>query len=117
MADFFIKAGYDAIVPGKHDFFYGAERLRQLARYMASRSDPVLLLAANLVIRSNEPGAGPRKAEHHRKREYWLVDTPKSSTDGGTPKAAMRWSLPGSVLPWNRTFKLSNGNVAIFWTR
>jgi hypothetical protein len=57
-------AGYDAIVPGRHDFYYGPERLRALARLLASmpREDsqkndthlhPVQMLAANLLINTS----------------------------------------------------------------
>ena len=51
---FLAAARYAAIVPGKHDFYFGAERVRQLARFMAGlNSDeyqPVQMLGANLVI-------------------------------------------------------------------
>ncbi len=60
VANFFIQEGYAAMVPGKQDFHLGPERLRDLARYMAStpipRNNPMLhgesvqMLAANLVI-------------------------------------------------------------------
>ena len=54
---------YDAVVPGKHDFYYGPERLRQLARFMASipmqgdtnfnpNFTPVQMLAANMMIKT-----------------------------------------------------------------
>jgi hypothetical protein len=58
-ANFFIQEGYAALVPGKHDFYYGPERLRELARYLATRKittkqtrhpDSVQMLGANLVI-------------------------------------------------------------------
>ena len=32
---FLAAAGYAAVVPGRHDFYFGAERVRQLARLMA----------------------------------------------------------------------------------
>jgi hypothetical protein len=56
VACFLSYVGYKAIVPGKHDFFYGPERLRQLARFLAgmpetySHYHPVQILASNLVI-------------------------------------------------------------------
>jgi len=55
---FLSAAGYDAVVPGKHDFYFGPERVRQLARFMASieKRDgykPVQMLAANLVIKTS----------------------------------------------------------------
>jgi hypothetical protein len=58
-ANFFIQEGYAALVPGKHDFYYGPERLRELARYLASHGiandqtlhgGSVQMLGANLVI-------------------------------------------------------------------
>ena len=60
VANFFVQSGYAALIPGKHDFFFGPERLRQLARYLASTDIPpqspmlhgrsVQVLGANLVI-------------------------------------------------------------------
>ncbi len=51
---------YDAVVPGKHDFYYGTERLRELARFMASIGKgnnahfwPVQMLGANLMIKTS----------------------------------------------------------------
>jgi hypothetical protein len=37
VACFLSRAGYTAIVPGKQDFHFGPERLRQIARFLASR--------------------------------------------------------------------------------
>lgn len=56
VACFLSLAHYDAIVPGKHDFYYGAERLRELARVLATIKNgdfqPVQMLAANLMIKT-----------------------------------------------------------------
>jgi len=54
---FLAYAHYDAVVPGKHDFYYGPDRLRQLGRFMASipRDEffqPTQMLAANLMIKT-----------------------------------------------------------------
>lgn len=53
-------AGYDAIVPGKEDFYFGPSRLQALARFLASipRTEdspyqPVQMLAANLLIKTS----------------------------------------------------------------
>src|SRR6185369_4135471 len=35
VACFLAAAGYAAVVPGRHDFYFGAERVRELARLMA----------------------------------------------------------------------------------
>lgn len=59
VACFLRRAHYDAIVPGKHDFYFGAERLRLLARVLASPDDnsgdytPVQMLGANIVIKTS----------------------------------------------------------------
>lgn len=54
---FLSYVNYDALVPGKHDFYYGPERLRELARFLASMPrgghfNPVQMLAANLFIKT-----------------------------------------------------------------
>ena len=56
VACFLSAAKYIAVVPGKHDFYFGAERVRQLARFMAGLNQvnyrPVQMLGANLVIKT-----------------------------------------------------------------
>jgi hypothetical protein len=54
---FLAAARFSAVVPGKHDFYFGTERVRQLARFMAgiNKDDnyqPVQMLGANLVVKS-----------------------------------------------------------------
>ena len=53
---FLAAARFSAVVPGKHDFYFGTERVRQLARFMAGiKKDgyqPVQMLGANLVIKT-----------------------------------------------------------------
>jgi hypothetical protein len=53
---FLSYAGYTAVVPGKLDFRYGAERLRELARFMANINQPgfrpVQMLGSNLVVQT-----------------------------------------------------------------
>jgi hypothetical protein len=55
---FMAFAGYDAIVPGKEDFYFGPERLQALARLLASIPEsehyhPVQTLAANLLVKTS----------------------------------------------------------------
>ncbi len=55
---FFYRAGYDAIVPGKDDFYFGPERLRRIASRLANAPQenglhPVRMLAANLVLKTD----------------------------------------------------------------
>lgn len=71
---FLAAAGYSAVIPGKHDFYYGAERVRQLARFMAGlpRKDgagPPQMLGANLVIKT-ERLEEPATASDERKFEW-----------------------------------------------
>src|SRR5579864_2510872 len=59
VACFLRYAHYDAVVPGKHDFHFGPERLRLLARVLASPPTdsnlytPVQMLGTNLVIKTS----------------------------------------------------------------
>jgi len=72
---FFRLAGYDAIVPGKHDFEAGPEHVITMARFLRStkgtgsddQSSPVAkslpptaMLGANLAIVTSAPDAKPR---------------------------------------------------------
>jgi hypothetical protein len=58
---FFSRAGYDAIVPGKEDFYFGPERLRRIADRLAKSPlenkvnglHPVRMLGANLVLKTD----------------------------------------------------------------
>jgi hypothetical protein len=80
VARFFIDEEYAALVPGKHDFYFGAERLRQVARFLAStpipghaRShlDSVQMLGANLVIGTN--WKKPHKTLPDIERAPWFI--------------------------------------------
>lgn len=108
-------AGYDAIVPGKHDFYYGPERLRMLARFLAmTQSDPafpqVRMLGANMAIVSDAPNAAPRIPDFERQRNilgknilgYQVVQQP---VDG---EPAIQVDLPDVVLPWLRQITIHN---------
>ena len=62
VACFLAAARFAALVPGKHDFYYGPERLRELARLLArttSGSPAPQMLAANLVIKTKRIDAAP----------------------------------------------------------
>jgi hypothetical protein len=76
---FLAAAGYDAIVPGTHDFHFGAERLRYLARFLAatpsrdvgttanrSSRKVVNMLAANLAIQTTYAKPHPRLPDGDR---------------------------------------------------
>lgn len=97
---FLAGARFAAIVPGKHDFYFGPERLRELARFMATlsfedmkgygfKSDyrPPQMLGANLVIKTSP------------------VDSPSTITTKPKSKWPDESSIKGlgdgsSVYPW-----------------
>lgn len=87
--------GFDALVPGEQDFYFGPERLRQLARFLAAPAighySPVQMLAANLSILTTlhtpavplPSGALPEKIQ----RALRASD-------------AVNIHLPSNVMPW-----------------
>jgi 2',3'-cyclic-nucleotide 2'-phosphodiesterase (5'-nucleotidase family) len=107
VACFLQAAGFDALVPGKHDFYFGPERLRELARLLAERR--IDLLAANLTVASSVPDAAPRVPDRQRKNKGFLRD-----------RKGVKANLPDVVLPSLRQFvitgalnlKLKGNNVA-----
>ena len=74
---FLRAAHFDAIVPGKHDFYFGAERVRQFARLLAEPQDgefkPVQMLGANLVMSTTalESKEGSSKITADLKFQKW----------------------------------------------
>ncbi len=84
---FLSAAGYAAIVPGKHDFYFGAERVRQLARFMADRTEegyrPVQMLGANLVIKTTplkETPSVPDKEEWEWPEDFAVLNLEDGKT-------------------------------------
>lgn len=112
VADFFVREGYAAVVPGKHDFYYGAERLRELALYLANApiTNPntlhpdkgVQMLGANLVIETTwKKGHEPLS---DKKAPPWFIPRFPTSSDL-LGKTADQLSFSGlsegsSVYPW-----------------
>src|SRR5208282_915671 len=113
VACFLRRAGYAAIVPGKYDFYYGPERLRELARFLASPEEaggyrPVEMLGANLVIdtewKSDHKPVGDSQDPPHfapwikpqfaDKNQNLAFPTAASPKDGGK---VYPW-LPGAEL-------------------
>ena len=83
-------ADFRAILPGKHDFYFGAERVRQYARLLADdklSGKPVQMLGANLVIKTVpiESVTIPDFAKKSRTFEDWLTNISLLNlTDGKT---------------------------------
>jgi hypothetical protein len=76
-------AGYDAVVPGKHDFYFGPERLREYARYLKQGPAQTTMLGANLAIKTTS-----------------VISAKK------TPplKNQLKLDLPDVIFPWMRNF-------------
>jgi 5'-nucleotidase, C-terminal domain len=85
VADFFKAANYSALVPGKHDFYFGPERLLQLAKNL--RMDGVSMLGSNLKIESS--------LDHSR---------PAPAKAGPKGKLKVTVTLPSTVYPWATHF-------------
>jgi len=102
VAQFLIDAGYHAIVPGKYDFYFGTERLRDLARLLARQK--VYMLAANLVIsttRAPQPSnAFPRTPQR--------LDPPQAFPNNF---GAVSLDLAPMVLPYKRQFLVKNART------
>ena len=106
VACFLRLLGFDAIVPGQQDFYYGPERLRQLARFLASPGSPsykpVQMLAANLVISSSL---------RHRNPPLRANGRPTPSEIAITASSLVHFELPSAVMPWLPSVA-ARGNVA-----
>jgi 2',3'-cyclic-nucleotide 2'-phosphodiesterase (5'-nucleotidase family) len=76
---------YDALVPGKHDFYYGPKRLQQLGQFLAERDTH--LLAVNLAVITTDPRAGKRVPD---------------------PKGAPQLSEVAIRFPWMQTIVVKN---------
>lgn len=104
---FLARAKYDAIVPGKHDFYFGPERLRYLARFLASigptdpNYQPVQMLATNLVIQTTYfDNAEPAPNSHDEGDYLTPSDTAKLRAALWGDTNVVNFSDKQAVLPW-----------------
>jgi 5'-nucleotidase-like protein len=112
-ACFLRHAGYAAIVPGKYDFYFGPDRLRQLARFLAGKKEcrhvadtecsdaesfhPVQMLGANLVIETTW------KNDHKSVGD--TEDPPKFA-----PWAAAKFKVPSKLSDGHSSTTAQKGN-------
>lgn len=122
VACFLSRAHYDAVVPGKHDFYFGPERLRELARFLANiKPDgpkgsnagflPVQMLGANMVIKTKWADADDHKPVPDReKRNLGFVTqfATDSKTDTGHSLKITSISDGDEVFPWMRKVKITS---------
>lgn len=107
VACFLRRAGYAAIVPGKHDFYFGPERVRQLARFLARPKEaggfePVQMLGANLVMRT-EPIKGTtvsREVKADRGFKDWPAEYSVTNLKDGN-----------TVYPWFSVVKIKLAEI------
>src|ERR1035437_8724352 len=102
---YFRLARYVALVPGKHDFWFGAERLRLLAGLLArdpvkrqepAEAGPVQMLAANVSITT-------KRAQPPEPLPPQLKSPPLLQNKDA--------DLPSTVMPYLRQFRFKNARV------
>lgn len=92
VADWVAATGYRALVPGKHDFYFGPERLREISRLLETKN--VRVLGVNLLI------AATRLDPPEKRLDYmWTRNYLKSY-------GAVKLKLPKKVLPWIREIEV-----------
>lgn len=95
VACFLKQLGYNAIVPGKHDFFFGAERLRQFAHLL--EKEDVHMLGANLHVVTSEINPAPAVPEWLRRR---LMVNGNQSRRYTVLDREVSFKMPKTVYPW-----------------
>jgi len=108
VACFLARAHYAAVVPGPHDFYFGAERLRELARFMATVNQkdyqPVQMLAANLAIQTS--WADDHKPLPDQMKHKLNFLTRYIGVDANHNVQIQSFTENGSVYPWMRSVKI-----------
>ena len=104
---FLRAAGYAGIVPGKHDFYFGPERVRQLARFLADANKydfkPVQMLGANLVLKTSPIIDRPIPLR--------LKETPWFKVGWSDEYPVQNLSDGASVYPWFSYVKIQIGKL------
>jgi hypothetical protein len=106
VACFLRRAKYAAIVPGKHDFYFGAERVREFARFLAAPAsggyEPVQMLGANLVMKTEPIEDTPVSTKVKNDRDFgnWPSDYPVLNVKDGK-----------SVYPWFSVVKVQLAEI------
>jgi hypothetical protein len=116
---FLSLAHYDAIVPGKEDFYFGPERLRQIAKRLAAvpmtSTDlaAVHMLAANLVVQTSYVDALAKIPDSQKSLKFapGLPDGLKVGeiSDGGTVLPFLRKITVKSAAEKEYNFYLCSG--------
>jgi len=115
VAEFLIKAQYDTVVPGKHDFYFGPQYLCQIAYYLRNNDERrVQMLGENIIMTSalapTPMNAHPRIPERLAQPCHW--NTGKDHDCYHTDFGPASLDLPDNVLPWKRQFVLHGARRA-----
>ena len=94
---FLIQARFDAMVPGKHDFYYGPDGLQSLAQYLHGAKS-TSILGSNLVVVTHTARPDPNPP-------------PTPSVE---PKSQAKLVLPSTVLPWLHGIELQTAGPPDF---
>ena len=95
---FFRQMGFDALVPGRHDFYFGPERLRELAKFLREGKAETRMLGANLYFApryidfANDPSPSVEAQVG-----VTAAGADKSKSDSGG------LTMPKTALPWMRS--------------
>ena len=118
VACFLQLMGYTAVVPGKHDFYFGPNRLREIGRWL--HDNGTAMLAGNLSIATTVPEARPRLPLHEVQHElekhqrnpsgpaYTVMPLVEKSNPDEPPPAI---KFPDVVLPYLRRFEIGRAHV------
>lgn len=124
---FLLAADYDAIVPGKHDFYFGPERLRYLARFLADGNKhgfkPVQMLATNLVIRTDFASVHTSLPDSNRRPPFDSEDAhfkPQNLSEGKGALPWLRYIRFGHAFTWSNSEEakkeMKNVTSKLCWT-
>jgi hypothetical protein len=106
VACFLMAMQFDAIVPGEHDFHFGPERLREIARFLHQDNNHPRMLASNLYMKAKyvDPynPQGPAAAD--------AVGAKGPQGAHPNPPTAPKVVLPKTVLPWMRAITIRNAH-------
>jgi hypothetical protein len=94
---FLIQAGFDAMVPGKHDFYYGPDGLKRLAQYLHG-ANSTSILGSNLVVITHTAQPDPTP--------------PPTASVPAESKANL--VVPSTVLPWLHRIELQTADPPDF---
>jgi hypothetical protein len=121
VACFLMAMQFDAIVPGAHDFIFGPERPREIARFMVKPTGQgyhtVRMLGANLYFKTRylDPEK-PFGAEGADPDTQPAISKPVSSPKGNASDEGIKPILPKVSLPWMRAIRI-RGSLSVDFSK